>query len=109
MPATLYNLANRSHHAEKAVTVPEEPAPVSVDIQTAPALAAIVEDAAASVPAETPDDTTASDTQEPVYPEWDSSWSKTQLLTVAQSLNLNVTSVNTKTEIINALTAATKA
>ena len=43
------------------------------------------------------------------YPAWDVSWSKTQLLAVAQSLNLSVTSLNTKTEIINALTSATKA
>lgn len=41
-----------------------------------------------------------------VAPEWESSWTKVQLLAVAQSKGLSVTAVNTKAEIVAALTAA---
>jgi hypothetical protein len=38
-------------------------------------------------------------------PEWDSTWAKARLLTVAQGKGLSVTPANTKAEIIAALSA----
>jgi len=43
---------------------------------------------------------------EPAAPAWDASWTKAQLLGVAQSKGLSVTTANTKAEIVAALTAA---
>ncbi len=114
MPATLYNLVNRKHPADEVTTSHEETHSISANDETPPAEAEIPAQAAAieeATATETLDEAApeAEAVAEPSYPEWDPSWSKTQLLSVAQSLNLNVTSINTKTEIINALTAATKA
>ena len=39
-------------------------------------------------------------------PEWEPTWTKTQLLVVSQAKGLSVTSANSKAEIIAALTAA---
>ncbi|NBR00419.1 MAG: hypothetical protein EBT79_02485 [Actinobacteria bacterium] len=39
-------------------------------------------------------------------PTWDASWTKAQLIVVAQSKGLSVTSSNTKADILAALTAA---
>lgn len=44
---------------------------------------------------------------EPVAPpEWEPTWTKAQLLVVAQSKGLSVTAANTKADIVAALTAA---
>ena len=43
---------------------------------------------------------------EAVTPKWEPSWTKVQLLAVAQSKGLSVTAANTKADIVAALTAA---
>jgi len=121
MPASLYNLANRKHHsetqAEVAPTIVVDNAAVAEQIVDSsvvlPANAVASDEAAAVQESETAQEPAAENAEaadEKIsYPAWDVSWSKTQLLAVAQSLNLSVTSLNTKTEIINALTSAAKA
>ena len=107
MPASLYRLANKSHHAEN-VEIVKQAAPEIEDVQ--------VVDSADTVPEGTLQVQTSQDSQldadananvEPVTPNWDPNWTKTKLLDFALSLGLNVTSTNTKTEIVNALTAVT--
>jgi len=117
MPASLYNLANRKHFADSsAVTnVAEEistPVPAVesevkiVDVPLAVAIETTIDEANKT---ELQEENIVEEKVDNNVPNWDASWSKTQLLAVAQSLNLSVTSTSTKTEIVNALTAATKA
>ena len=112
MPASLYNLVNRKHHSDVESVVAENPVP---ELQ-AQVVAQVVDVSVAVVvePAVVEIDKVETQEQPAVeaevsFPNWDVSWSKSQLLAVAQSLNLSVTTVSTKTEIISALTAATKA
>jgi len=116
MPASLYNLVNRKHHSDASdiETVAVE-APVSElqnqnDAQVVEAPVVVVEPATVEADeVDAQEEQAVEETVEVNFPNWDVSWSKTQLLAVAQSMNLSVTSVSTKTEIVNALTAATKA
>jgi len=114
MPATLYNLVNRQHPSIPT-TPPEEPAVPEAKVEDAVEIAAIpVSESSSSF--ETVEESSAPASVEEVsapeltvsYPSWDAAWSKSQLLAVAQSLNLQVTSISTKAEIISALTIATK-
>lgn len=121
MPASLYNLANRKHHAEinvvelsKVETVVLPPEPKLEQESQVLEIASddhvdVVNNESSVVNEQETQVSTTEDTVETSYPEWDASWSKAQLLTVAQSLNLPVTSINTKSEIVSALTAATQA
>jgi hypothetical protein len=112
MPASLYNLVNRKHHSEVESVVAENPVPElqaqnDVQVVDVPALV-VVEPAVVEIDkVETQEQPVAE--AKVSFPNWDVSWSKYQLLAVAQSLNLSVTSVSTKTEIVNVLTAAAKA
>lgn len=112
MPASLYNLVNRKHHSDVESVVAETPVPelqaqVVAQVVDVP-VAVVVEPAIVEIDkVETQEQPVVE--AEVSFPNWDVSWSKSQLLAVAQSLNLSVTPVSTKTEIISALTAATKA
>jgi hypothetical protein len=110
MPASLYRLANKPHHTEAQVsTAAVVPEPTVQAAAVEEPVNAVSEEPA--VEPATADDTlasSASDSQpEPVVPTWDPSWTKAQLLDVATQLGLEVTSANTKVQIIEALTAAT--
>jgi len=119
MPASLYRLVGKPHHAE--VTQPavvhaeasvqnDAVVPVVADIVTATSeVESSVNDVAIDANAASTDEAVADEANDAVvsYPAWDPNWSKTQLLTVASQLGLNVTSANTKNEIIKALTNAT--
>jgi len=112
MPASLYNLVNRKHHSDVESVVAENPAPelqaqVVAQVVDVP-VAVVVETAVVEIDKVETQEQPAVEA-EVVFPNWDVSWSKNQLLAVAQSLNLSVTPVSTKTEIISALTAATRA
>ena len=112
MPASLYNLVNRKHHSEVESVVAETPVPelqaqVVAQVVDVP-VAVVVEPAIVEIDKVETQEQPAVEA-EVSFPNWDVSWSKSQLLAVAQSLNLSVTPVSTKTEIISALTAATKA
>ncbi len=123
MPASLYRLAGKQHFAEAPAIQPEDPdvtQQVVVEAQTevkqdlpveevtaveAPDLISsetLASDSSSSVDTETHNTTNSS-------PKWDPMWSKTQLLAVANELKLGLTSINTKSEIVAALTAATAA
>jgi hypothetical protein len=115
MPASLYRLAGKPHHsdaptppAQEQASVPEQAAiEQQVEIQK--------EEFTAVEPAPEPlneqpfetEETLSSPVEADPKPEWDASWSKSQLLVVANQLGLNLTSVNTKSEIVAALTSAT--
>ena len=112
MPASLYNLVNRKHHSEVESVVAETPvselqAQVVAQVVEVP-VTVVVEPAVVEIDKVETQEQPAVEA-EVSFPNWDASWSKSQLLAVAQSLNLSVTPVSTKTEIISALTAATKA
>lgn len=127
MPASLYRLVGKPHHAEvsenvkaaESVNVVNEPA-VSVNVESPVVVAATTPDALANdnvVEAVSAVDSstspvvnsklTVTETPTASLPTWDPNWSKTQLLAVASKLGLPVTNLSTKTEIIKALTAAT--
>jgi len=114
MPASLYNLVNRKHYSEVESVVAENPVPelqaqvVAQVVDVPVAVAVAVEPAVVEIDKVETQEQPAVEA-EVVFPNWDVSWSKSQLLAVAQSLNLSVTPVSTKTEIISALTAATRA
>lgn len=113
MPASLYNLVNRKHHfdVEPVVaepTVPELQTQNNIQVVDVPAEVVVESVIVEADSAETQGQQAVEQNVEVSFPSWDASWSKTQLLAVAQSMNLSVTSVSTKTEIVNALTAATK-
>lgn len=127
MPSSLYRLANKPHpvNVTPAQTgkVENEPAAVepSAVVETQPEAHSINDVATPVVDTEpaaeladvqdsssdVADVTDASATVS--YPAWDPTWSKSQLLVVADQLGLSVTSINTKSEIVAALTAATSA
>jgi hypothetical protein len=108
MPASLYRLANKPHYTEahestnnvvaelntQPVTVEEPVSAVSEELA--------VEPAKSDDPPSTPEPVSVSQA-----PAWDPGWTKTQLLEVATRLGLEVTSSNSKVQIIEALTAAT--
>jgi len=105
MPASLYRLVGKPHHAEieqsqDTVAEPQvhEVTPVESPVVADPE--PTVQDQT-SVPSE--------ETSSPVTVTWDPSWTKAKLLEAAASLGLPVTSINTRAEIIEALTAATSA
>jgi hypothetical protein len=110
MPASLYRLANKPHHTEAQVStaaVTPEP-PVQAETIEEPMNTVSEEPAVEPAIADDPPAASAPDSQpEPVVPTWDPAWTKTQLLDVATQLGLEVTSANTKAQIIEALTAAT--
>ena len=129
MPASLYRLAGRPHHAEvPTVPVAEQVAaePVVSPVEHAPPVSVIEEPAPEVLNVESPahDDTAGINVsldETAASPDvtsdesatttstvtWDPAWTKAQLLEVALQLNLNVSSANTKNQIIDALTAAT--
>lgn len=128
MPASLYRLVGKPHHAEvsesvkaaEGVNVVNEPA-VSVNVESPVVVIAattpdamvnnnVAEDVSAvdsSTPPAVTSELTVAKTPTASLPTWDPNWSKTQLLAVASKLGLPVTNLSTKTEIIKALTAAT--
>lgn len=130
MPASLYRLVGKPHHTEVS-EVSSEPVEANEAVQSAVVepVASVgivneshVESTIDVSPTETLQEETASDqttsqsdeatdsatsVEQSQVVTWDPSWSKTQLLEVALQLNLEVTSLNTKTQIIQALTAAT--
>ncbi len=108
MPASLYRLANKPHYTESQVSTNEvvpEPAaqpaivdePVSV-VSEEPAVEPMVADDPPAI---------SEPVAETATPIWDPAWTKAQLLEVATQLGLEVTSANTKAQIVEALTAAT--
>ena len=109
MPASVYRLAGRPHHTERQVTnvdsspfdAPEQMSTIA-DVQSSPTVDSTPEQAANVESAEV----SPSSNQ---YPTWDPAWTKSQLLEVAAQLGLSVSLVNTKAQIIDALTAATSA
>lgn len=124
MPASLYRLAGKPHptEANQPVAAPETVVEVQKILETTDVaqteslpevenndeIAAQAE--VSSVESTSTDESVESSDGEaaPVqYPTWDASWTKAQLLEVAVQLNLAVTSANTKTQIVEALTAAT--
>jgi len=107
MPASIYRMAGRPHFTEAPPTNPEAletsasgPDAVAVSEEV------IQEEVVVDPPVE------SEKVEEPAalspMPNWDPSWSKSQLLAVATKLNLEMSITNTKTEIISALTAATQ-
>lgn len=132
MPSSLYRLAGKSHHAEAKpqqsppaeiaevqASVPDVVIPAAVEATVVSHVAVndeqVVEETVTVDAAAEANDTEAlvsdgaENTTATQFPTWDPNWSKAQLLVVANELGLSVTSINTKTEIIRALTAATSA
>lgn len=114
MPASLYNLVNRKHYSEAEpivaeIIVPELQTQNNIQVVEVPAVVVVETAIVEADNVEIQEQQAVEQSVEVSFPNWDASWSKAQLLAVAQSMNLSVTSVSTKTEIINALTAATKA
>jgi hypothetical protein len=78
-----------------------EPATVpTTDSSTASDEVTAIDDLVASV------DDFVVDAASTPQPKWEPTWTKSQLIAVAQGMGLSVTSSNTKTEIVAALTAA---
>ncbi len=119
MPASLYRLVGKQHHAEPAVREPE-PAPISVqpeeisvpqaeETSTLDSFASLIEtqdvpqslDEGATISSQESLENENSPLEE--VPSWDASWTKAQLLTVAKEMGLNVSTFNTKNEILAAL------
>lgn len=128
MPASLYRLVGRQHHTEvteqsnQILNQPEvgDSSPETVKVETpadvvtaeSPTTVENIEvEPAVEAPVEKLDNTSAQISEElnvvkPAIPAWDPTWSKSQLLDVASKLGLNITALNTKAQIIDALTAA---
>ena len=109
MPASLYKLANKPHHAETPTVVDQKNLEIET-FQTVDAANTVVEGESQAQELNAPQSSevgTTSTTAELEIPSWDPNWTKTKLLDFALSLGLSVTSTNTKNEIISALTAAT--
>jgi len=121
MPASLYRLAGKPHPAEVSTAQPIQEARAaeeSISAVDARPTSAQVNSVEAEV-IESFEENNVIVSQETQTPEpvpvpepavkptlqatWDASWTKTQLLGVANELGLNVTSTNTKTEILAAL------
>jgi hypothetical protein len=118
MPASIYSMAGKPHHAEVSTTVNDEvvPEPKSPQVSEEPVIesspsanviSSVVQETSGSSLTQETIESSHQETAEVSYPAWDPSWTKAQLLEVAAQLELNVTLINTKTEIIAALTAAT--
>ncbi len=119
MPASLYRLAGKPHHAEVSAVQPVQEAGTAgesinaVDAQPASAQVNSVEaatiesfeenNAIVSQEMQTPEPTPEPTVEPTPQATWDVSWTKTQLLQLANEFGLNVTSTNTKTEILAAL------
>ena len=103
MPASLYRLAGRPHPAEVSTAQPVQEArdpEGSINAVEAEVIESFEENnAIVSQETQTPEPAVKTTPQV----TWDASWTKTQLLVVANELGLNVTSTNTKTEILAAL------
>jgi hypothetical protein len=99
MPASLYRLAGRPHPAEVSTAQPASAQVNSVEAEAIESFeennAIVLQEIQASEPAPV--------VQPTPQATWDVGWTKTQLLVVANELGLNVTSTNTKTEILAAL------
>ena len=118
MPASLYRLAGKPHHAEIPAVYPSQDgvaeASSNVAEQQVPVAtpAPVVE----AIPIEMVKESVAVIDQpapQPVEPEpatskaaWDSSWTKTQLLQVANEMGLSLSITSTKADIIAALESA---
>ena len=107
MPASLYRLVNKPHHTEIVVAPNQAPEEVMVT-QVEETVAAVVESDVQIQDVQDPQPDVAIDTAEPDSRSWDPSWTKTKLLEFALGIGLDVSSTNTKTEIISALTTATQ-
>ena len=119
MPASLYRLAGRPHPAEVSTAQPVQEARAAegsinaVEAQTAsaqvnPVEAEVIEsfeenNAIVSQETQTPEPTPEPTVESTPQATWDVSWTKTQLLQLANEFGLNVTSTNTKTEILAAI------
>jgi len=119
MPASLYRLAGRPHPAEVSTAQPVQEAraaeesisavdarPTSAQVNSVEA--EVIEsfeenNVIVSQETQTPEPTPEPTVEPTPQATWDASWTKTQLLVVANELGLNVTSTNTKTEILAAL------
>lgn len=117
MPASLYRLAGRPHHADASNIPVVDQTSVDVEAKNVDAVyqqpvqeASInfeQHDQIAVESSESVDQLEKESEASPVSVTWDPSWSKAQLLNVALQLNLNVTSANTRSQIVEALTLAT--
>jgi hypothetical protein len=105
MPASLYRLASKPHHAETPAV--SNQSIQEIEPTQLPDSIAIVEAEPQAQEAPLPQSAESDAPAETGVVSWDPNWTKTKLLDFALSLGLNVTSTNTKTEIISALTAAT--
>ena len=122
MPATLYRLVGRDHHAVSAEPRPQESvadAPVDqkidvvsesqpIEIVHDVLVEATVEQLAAPVEEAKVDPAPVVELAKALKQTWDSSMSRTQLAKVASSLGLVFTDKSTKLEIISLLEAASK-
>jgi len=115
MPASLYRLAGKPHHSDAPELPEQEQTPVPEQVATEQQVE--IQQEIVAVESNEPEhvndqpdeqnDASDSSIEADPQPEWDASWSKSQLLVVANQLGLNLTSVNTKSEIVAALTSAT--
>jgi len=107
MPASLYRLAGRPHPAEVSTAQPVQEARAaegSINAVEAEVIESFEENnAIVSQETQAPEPVPEPAVKTTPQVTWDASWTKTQLLVVANELGLNVTSTNTKTEILAAL------
>lgn len=122
MPASLYRLVGKQHHTEPIVNEPESTpitfqpedfkAPQVEETSVLDSFANQSENNDVSSTLAEEDITPASvdsedeESSPEETPTWDASWTKTQLLAVAKEIGLNVSVLNTKTEILAALSSA---
>ena len=119
MPASLYRLVGKPHHAEapEAQLSQNEKATETVgNVIEQPVPVVAPEPVVEAAPAETVEETVAtveppavqlSETETPVAKvTWDSSWTKSQLLQAANEMGLSLPSTSTKADIIAALESA---
>ena len=122
MPATLYRLVGRDHHAVSAEPRPQEsvadaPVDQKIDVVSESQPIEIVHDVLVEATVEQPaapveeakvDPAPVVELAKALKQTWDSSRSRTQLAKVASSLGLVFTDKSTKLEIISLLEAASK-
>lgn len=122
MPATLYRLVGRDHHAVSAEPRPQEsiadaPVDQKIDVVSESQPIEIVHDVLIEATVEQPvapveeakvDPAPVVEPAKALKQTWDSSMSRTQLAKVASSLGLVFTDKSTKLEIISLLEAASK-
>ncbi len=116
MPASLYRLANKPHHSE----VPAQAENVQEAVEPAVEQTQVTATELVNEQPTEGKETVVNDVSEPEVvdqqssettvsrPVWESSWTRSQLFQVANSLGLPVTSTSTKSEIIALLTALDK-